>query len=105
MFAEIAFCNLRNPLARKSGACSVADMSTEPPPQTITFTDQLVAERKRLGLTQAECAAVLDIPPRCYWDIERAASKRRQWPVTEEGILARLKKRKSSKKENAISAK
>jgi hypothetical protein len=97
MFAEIAFCNLRNPLARKSGACSVGGMITEPPPQPVTFTDQLVAERKRLGLTQAECAALLDIPPRCYWDIERAASKRRQWPVTEEGILARLKKRKSSK--------
>lgn len=97
MFAEIAFCNLRNPLARKARACNVGGMITEPPPQPVTFTDQLVAERKRLGLTQAECAALLDIPPRCYWDIERAASKRRQWPVTEEGILARLKKRKSSK--------
>jgi hypothetical protein len=85
-------------LHEKGEACSVTGMITEQPPQPVTFTDQLIAERKRLGLTQAECAAVLDIPPRCYWDIERAASKRRQWPVTEEGILARLKKRKDGAK-------
>ena len=88
-------------MREKDGACSVTDMSTKPPPQPVAFTDQLVAERKRLGLTQAECAALLDIPPRCYWDIERAASKRRQWPVTEEGILARLKKRKDGAKKGA----
>ena len=58
----------------------------------MTFTEKLKSEQKRLKLTQAEIAALLDVSPRAVW----------QWlqgdepiAIAKEGALARLKARKS----------
>lgn len=63
----------------------------------MTFPEQLKAERKRLDLTQAELAALLDVPARTYWEWE--SGKTTPYAITQEGALARLAKvKKPSKK-------
>lgn len=54
----------------------------------MTFAEKLKKEQQRLGLTQAELAALLDVSPRAVW----------QWlqgdepiAIAKEGALARLK--------------
>lgn len=58
----------------------------------MTFPEQLKAQRERLGLTQAELAALLDVPARTYWEWE--AGKTTPYAITQEGALARLSKAK-----------
>lgn len=56
----------------------------------MTFAEKLKKEQKRLGLTQAELAAILEVSPRAVW----------QWlqgdepiAIAKEGAIARLKAR------------
>ena len=56
------------------------------------FADQLASHRRRLRLTQAAAAALLDIPARTYWEWEKG--KTEPPAVAQEGALARLKKAK-----------
>jgi transcriptional regulator with XRE-family HTH domain len=58
------------------------------------FAQQLKAERKRLGLTQADAAKLLDVSPRAIWKWEHGNEP---LAVTAEGVLARLKKAKAKK--------
>jgi len=63
--------------------------------------DQLKAARLRLGLTQAEAAAVCGVSARAYWQWEAGKST---LDVTLEGALERLrtaKKRPTRKGQNA----
>ena len=63
--------------------------------------EQLKAARLRLGLTQAEAAAVCEVSPRAYWQWEAGKSTLQ---VTLEGALERLratKKRPHRKEQNA----
>lgn len=62
----------------------------------MTFSDQLKAERERLGLTQAGAASLLDVPARTYWEWE--AAKTTPYAVTQEGCLARLRTTKKPRK-------
>jgi transcriptional regulator with XRE-family HTH domain len=62
----------------------------------MSFSDQLKAERERLGLTQAGAASLLDVPARTYWEWE--ASKTTPYAVTQEGCLARLRTTKKPRK-------
>jgi transcriptional regulator with XRE-family HTH domain len=57
----------------------------------MDFTEKLKAQRERLGLTQAELAAFLDVSPRAVWQWEKG-----MFPhvLTQEGALARLTKAK-----------
>lgn len=69
----------------------------------MTYADQLRAERKRLGLTQAEAATLLDVSR----DTVAAWESERNTPiaVTQEGVLARLraaKKRPIRKGQNTL---
>ena len=57
----------------------------------MTFPDQLKAHRERLGLTQAELAAFLDVSPRAIWQWEKGTLPH---VLTQEGALARLSKAK-----------
>lgn len=54
-----------------------------------SFALALELHRDRLGLTQAEAAALLDVSPRVYWKWEK--SKGDTLAITQEGALARLK--------------
>lgn len=58
----------------------------------MAFADKLKSERERLGLTQAEAAALLQVSPRAVWKWEHDDEP--ELAVTREGILARLKKLK-----------
>lgn len=60
----------------------------------MAFSDQLKAERERLGLTQAEAAALLDVSPRAIWKWEHGDEP---LAVTAEGVIARLKRAKVKK--------
>lgn len=55
----------------------------------MDFAAQLKAERKRLGLTQPEAAALLDLKDRTYWEYESGSST--PPAIAQEGALARLK--------------
>lgn len=55
----------------------------------MTFSEQLKTERKRLRITQAEAAALLDTPARTYWDYEKGNAT--PLPPYQEGALARLR--------------
>jgi DNA-binding transcriptional regulator YiaG len=61
----------------------------------VTFADTIKAERKRLGLTQAEAAAVLEVPARTLWEWEHG--KTTPLPVAQEGVIARFKSVKATK--------
>lgn len=56
----------------------------------MSFGEQLKAHRERLGLTQAELAALLDVPARTHWEWE--SGKTTPHAITQEGALARLSK-------------
>jgi transcriptional regulator with XRE-family HTH domain len=56
----------------------------------MTFAQQLRTERQRLGLTQAEAAALLAVSKRALEQWE--AGERTPLPVAQEGTLARLAK-------------
>ena len=55
------------------------------------FPEQLKNHRERLGLTQAELAAFLDVSPRAIWQWEKGTLPH---VLTQEGVLARLTKAK-----------
>lgn len=55
----------------------------------MNFADTIKSERKRLGLTQAETAHLLDVPARTLWEWEHG--KTEPLPVAKEGTLARLR--------------
>ena len=57
----------------------------------MTFPEQLKAQRERLGLTQSELAAFLDVSPRAVWQWEKGTLPH---VLTQEGALARLTKAK-----------
>jgi len=57
----------------------------------MDFTEKLKAQRERLGLTQAELAAFLDVSPRAVWQWEKGMLPH---VLTQEGALARLTKAK-----------
>ncbi len=57
----------------------------------MTFADQLKSHQQRLGLTQAELAAFLEVSPRVVWDWMNGKAPPK---LTQEGALARLKARK-----------
>jgi len=62
----------------------------------MIFSEQLKSHRERLGLTQAELAAFLDVPARTHWEWE--AGKTTPYAITQEGALARLTKAKKRPK-------
>lgn len=61
----------------------------------MTFSDTIKSERSRLGLTQADAAALLDVPARTLWEWEHG--KTTPLPVAQEGVIARLRKAKVKK--------
>jgi len=63
----------------------------------MTFPEKLKAHRQRLGLTQAELAALLEVPARTHWEWE--SGKTTPYAITQEGALARLTKAKARPKE------
>ena len=63
----------------------------------MTFPEKLKAHRKRLGLTQADLATLLEVPARTHWEWE--AGKTTPYAITQEGALARLTKAKKRPKE------
>lgn len=60
------------------------------------FAEQLKDHSERLGLTQAELAAFLDVSPRAVWQWEKGTLPH---VLTQEGALARLSKAKKRPKE------
>ena len=61
----------------------------------MTFAEKLKKERERLGLTQPELASVFEndnkpISQRVLWNWEHVTVE--PFDVTQEGVLARLKK-------------
>lgn len=58
----------------------------------MKFAKQLQAERDRLSISQPQAAEILGIPFRTYWEWEHG--KTEPYEITQEGALARLKKRK-----------
>jgi len=58
------------------------------------FATELKSELQRLGLTQAEAAAELDVSARAIWKWLHGSEP---LAVTAEGVLARLKKLKPKK--------
>lgn len=61
----------------------------------MTFAEQLKEERARIGLTQAEAAALLEISPRTLWAWERGEEPSL---IEREGVVALLFKKPSSEK-------
>lgn len=59
------------------------------------FAAALLMHRTRLGLTQAEAAGLCEVSPRVWWKWENAAGD--TLPVTQEGVIARLKFAKAKK--------
>lgn len=57
----------------------------------MKFSELLKSERARLGLTQSEAAALLEVSPRAIWQWE---SGKEPITLTQEGALARLRKAK-----------
>lgn len=58
----------------------------------MTFPELLKSERKRLGLTQAQTAALLELSPRLYWSLEQGQKTPSR--TLELGILAVLKQKR-----------
>lgn len=63
----------------------------------MTFADKLKAERKRLGLTQAEAAALLEVSFEAVSKWERGIPPEGPARITQEGALARLAKARTPK--------
>lgn len=64
----------------------------------MSFAAKLAQHRKRLGLTQAGAAALLDVGLRTYATWERDDDpNRRPHALTQEGALARLAKTKRAR--------
>lgn len=63
----------------------------------MSFPEQLKSECARLGLTQAEAAALLGVSPRAVWKWLHGDEP---LAVTAEGVLARLKKAKAKVRES-----
>ena len=61
----------------------------------MSFADTLKSELARLGLTQAEAAEILDVSPRPIWKWLHGDAP--ELAVTQEGIIARLRKAKVKK--------
>lgn len=61
----------------------------------MSFAEQLKTQRQRLGLTQSEAAAALELPARTYWEYENG--KTVPQAITQEGALARLANLKPKK--------
>lgn len=61
----------------------------------MTFADTIKSERARLGITQAEAAALLEVPARTLWEWEHGRTT--PLPVAQEGVIARLKDVKPKK--------
>lgn len=59
--------------------------------QTLVYT-VVQRLRKRLGITQAQSAAIIGVPERTYWEWE--AGKTAPYDITQEGALSRLKTKK-----------
>lgn len=59
-------------------------------PQSMTFADQLRAERDRLNITRHECAEILGVSYSWVEKVERG--EREPLEITREGALARLAK-------------
>jgi len=60
----------------------------------MRFSEKLKAECERLGLTQAEAAALLEVSPRAVWKWLHGEDP---LAITAEGAIARLKKAKAKK--------
>lgn len=63
-----------------------------------SFANKLKYERERLGITQAECAAWLDVSPRAIWQWEQG---KEPIALTQEGALNRLARAKAKAAEHA----
>lgn len=61
----------------------------------MKFSELLKSEIARLGRTQAEAADLLGVSPRAVW---KWLHGNEPLPVTQEGVLARLKKSKAKKR-------
>lgn len=57
----------------------------------MTFAQQLKAERTRVGKTQAEVAAILEVSKR---SVEQWEAGSEPLKVTQEGVLARMKRQR-----------
>lgn len=55
----------------------------------MTFAEKLQSERKRLGLTQPEAAALLDVPMRTYWEWEKGRTE--PLAIAQEGAMERFR--------------
>lgn len=62
----------------------------------MTFAEKLKFHRQRLGLTQSEAAALLDVS--ASWVDKAEREQREPLPITQEGALARLSKAKARRK-------
>jgi transcriptional regulator with XRE-family HTH domain len=58
----------------------------------MSFAEQLKQEQDRLGMTQAEIAALLEVSPRAVWKWLHGDEP--ELAVTREGVIARLKRAK-----------
>lgn len=58
----------------------------------MSFARQLQRHQKRLGYTNAQMCAALDVGDSTYRSWRNADPKRTPLPVTQEGVLARLEK-------------
>ena len=63
----------------------------------MSFADQLKKHRARLEMTQAQLAALLEVPARTHWEWESGTTTPPR--ISQEGALARLAKAKARPKE------
>ena len=61
----------------------------------LPFSSALKQARNRIKLTQKEAAALLETPPRTYWEWEN--EKTTPSAIAQEGALARLSRKSSEK--------
>jgi DNA-binding transcriptional regulator YiaG len=62
----------------------------------MSFAKAIKSERERLGLTQEECAAVLDVSPRKLWAWESGKSVPTK--TEQHGVIPILQKAKPARK-------
>ncbi len=65
----------------------------------MTFAEEILKHRQRLGLNQAEASALLGVSKRTYeyWE----SIQRTPLEITQEGVLARFEKAKPKKSKTA----